>query len=112
MPCTLSASVFRPGIPAQSAYCGWKDAAPFDKVIVPCGIDHIPPPLLMQLRPNGIMVIPTAPTADRRRALLDTRCKRSLQRLCGFSATPRHNLRAGKPKSSTAASALVDSQAL
>src|SRR5262249_16347103 len=24
IPCTLSASVFRPGIPAQSVYCGWE----------------------------------------------------------------------------------------
>jgi protein-L-isoaspartate O-methyltransferase len=55
MPCTLSASVFRPGILAQSTYCGWKDATQFDEVILPCGIDHIAPPLLMQLRPNGII---------------------------------------------------------
>jgi protein-L-isoaspartate(D-aspartate) O-methyltransferase len=42
-------------------YYGWEDAAPFDKIIVTCGIDHIPPPLLQQLRPNGIMVIPVGP---------------------------------------------------
>jgi protein-L-isoaspartate(D-aspartate) O-methyltransferase len=42
-------------------YHGWEDAAPFDKIIVTCGIDHIPPPLLSQLRPNGIMVIPVGP---------------------------------------------------
>jgi protein-L-isoaspartate(D-aspartate) O-methyltransferase len=42
-------------------YYGWKDAAPFDKIIVTCGIDHIPPPLLQQLRPGGIMVIPVGP---------------------------------------------------
>jgi protein-L-isoaspartate(D-aspartate) O-methyltransferase len=39
-------------------YYGWEEEAPFDKIIVTCGIDHIPPPLLQQLRPNGIMVIP------------------------------------------------------
>src|ERR1700716_1799081 len=39
-------------------YYGWEEAAPFDKIIVTCGIDHIPPPLLQQLRPNGIMLIP------------------------------------------------------
>src|SRR5262252_5461337 len=27
-------------------YFGWEEAAPFDKIIVTCGIDHIPPPLL------------------------------------------------------------------
>ena len=42
-------------------YYGWAEAAPFDKIIVTCGIDHIPPPLLQQLRPNGIMVIPVGP---------------------------------------------------
>ena len=42
-------------------YYGWEHAAPFDKIIVTCGIDHIPPPLLGQLRPNGIMVIPVGP---------------------------------------------------
>ncbi len=42
-------------------YYGWQEAAPFDKIIVTCGIDHIPPPLLQQLKPNGIMVIPVGP---------------------------------------------------
>ena len=42
-------------------YYGWPEAAPFDKIIVTCGIDHIPPPLLQQLKPDGIMVIPVGP---------------------------------------------------
>jgi protein-L-isoaspartate(D-aspartate) O-methyltransferase len=42
-------------------YYGWEDAAPFDKIIVTCGIDHIPPPLLQQLKPGGIMVAPIGP---------------------------------------------------
>jgi protein-L-isoaspartate(D-aspartate) O-methyltransferase len=42
-------------------YYGWEEAGPFDKIMVTCGIDHIPPPLLQQLRPNGIMVIPVGP---------------------------------------------------
>jgi protein-L-isoaspartate(D-aspartate) O-methyltransferase len=42
-------------------YYGWEDSAPFDKIIVTCGVDHIPPPLLQQLRPGGIMVIPVGP---------------------------------------------------
>jgi protein-L-isoaspartate(D-aspartate) O-methyltransferase len=46
---------------SADGYYGWEDAAPFDKIIVTCGIDHIPPPLLQQLRPNGIMVIPVGP---------------------------------------------------
>jgi protein-L-isoaspartate(D-aspartate) O-methyltransferase len=42
-------------------YYGWEEAGPFDKIIVTCGIDHIPPPLLRQLRPGGTMVIPVGP---------------------------------------------------
>ena len=47
-------------------YYGWEEAAPFDKIIVTCGIDHIPPPLLQQLRPNGVMVIPVGPPGAQR----------------------------------------------
>jgi protein-L-isoaspartate(D-aspartate) O-methyltransferase len=45
----------------DDGYYGWQENAPFDKIIVTCGIDHIPPPLLSQLQPNGIMVIPVGP---------------------------------------------------
>src|SRR5262249_52682670 len=46
---------------SADGYYGWEQAAPFDKIIVTCGIDHIPPPLLQQLRPGGVMVIPVGP---------------------------------------------------
>jgi len=42
-------------------YYGWEEHAPFDKIIVTCGIDHVPPPLLQQLKTGGIMVIPIGP---------------------------------------------------
>jgi len=46
---------------SADGYYGWQEAAPFDKIIVTCGIDHVPPPLLQQLKPSGIMVIPVGP---------------------------------------------------
>jgi protein-L-isoaspartate(D-aspartate) O-methyltransferase len=51
---------------AADGYYGWEEFAPFDKIIVTCGIDHIPPPLLQQLKPNGIMVIPVGPPGAQR----------------------------------------------
>jgi protein-L-isoaspartate(D-aspartate) O-methyltransferase len=46
---------------SADGYYGWEEAAPFDKIIVTCGVDHIPPPLLQQLNPSGTMVIPIGP---------------------------------------------------
>lgn len=42
-------------------YYGWEEAGPFDKIVVTCGIDHIPPSLLQQLKTGGVMVIPVGP---------------------------------------------------
>jgi protein-L-isoaspartate(D-aspartate) O-methyltransferase len=47
-------------------YYGWAEHAPFDKIIVTCGIDHVPPPLLQQLKDGGIMVIPVGPPGAQR----------------------------------------------
>jgi protein-L-isoaspartate(D-aspartate) O-methyltransferase len=47
-------------------YYGWQETGPFDKIIVTCGIDHVPPPLLQQLKTGGIMVIPVGPPGAQR----------------------------------------------
>ena len=39
-------------------YFGWPEAAPFDAIIVTAASDHIPPPLIQQLKPGGRMLIP------------------------------------------------------
>lgn len=56
------------GIQSKNAdgYYGWEEAGPFDKIIVTCGIDHIPPPLLQQLKVGGVMVIPVGPPGAQR----------------------------------------------
>ncbi|MGZ5512883.1 MAG: protein-L-isoaspartate(D-aspartate) O-methyltransferase [Chthoniobacterales bacterium] len=39
-------------------YKGWPEAAPFDAIIVTCAADHVPQPLVAQLKENGHMMIP------------------------------------------------------
>jgi protein-L-isoaspartate(D-aspartate) O-methyltransferase len=39
-------------------YDGWPEHGPFDAIIVTAAADHIPPPLIAQLKPGGRMIIP------------------------------------------------------
>lgn len=41
---------------------GWPQAAPYDGIMVTAAAEHIPKPLLKQLRPGGRMMIPLGPT--------------------------------------------------
>jgi len=39
-------------------YFGWPEAAPFDAIMITAAVDHIPPPLVKQLRDGGRLVLP------------------------------------------------------
>jgi len=39
-------------------YYGWEEHAPFDAIIVTAAANHVPPPLVKQLKPGGRMIIP------------------------------------------------------
>jgi len=39
-------------------YFGWPEAGPFDAIVVTAAADHVPPPLVRQLKNGGRLVIP------------------------------------------------------
>lgn len=39
-------------------YFGWAEAAPFDGIMITAAVDHIPPPLLKQLKDRGRLILP------------------------------------------------------
>lgn len=43
-------------------YFGWEEHAPFDAIIVTCAANHIPPPLIKQLKEGGRLIIPLGST--------------------------------------------------
>ena len=39
-------------------YFGWEEHAPFDGIMITAAANHVPPPLLDQLKPDGVLVMP------------------------------------------------------
>ena len=45
-------------VKAADGYFGWKEHAPYDGIIVTAAANHVPPPLIRQLKDGGRIVIP------------------------------------------------------
>jgi N-acyl-D-amino-acid deacylase len=70
-------------------YKGWPEKAPFDKIIVTCSPDHVPQPLIDQLREGGTMIIPVGERYQQSFHLVEKRDgKLQQQRLLGTFFVP------------------------
>jgi protein-L-isoaspartate(D-aspartate) O-methyltransferase len=49
-------------VKSGDGYFGWEEFGPYDAIIVTCASNHVPPPLLNQLKEGGRLIIPLGST--------------------------------------------------
>lgn len=71
-------------------YFGWEEAAPFDAIIVTAAANHIPPPLIKQLKDGGRLILPLGSTVYSQTLTLVTRKgeKLNVEQLGGVAFVP------------------------
>jgi protein-L-isoaspartate(D-aspartate) O-methyltransferase len=62
----------------DDGYFGWQEHAPFDAIIITAAANHIPPPLIKQLKEGGRLILPLASTVYYQTLTLATKRKGEL----------------------------------
>lgn len=60
-------------------YFGWEEHAPFDAIIITAAANHIPPPLIKQLKEGGRLIVPLGSTVYFQTLTLATKKKGELE---------------------------------
>ncbi|MGD2079901.1 MAG: protein-L-isoaspartate(D-aspartate) O-methyltransferase [Nitrospirota bacterium] len=66
-------------------YFGWPEHAPFDAIIITAAVNHIPPPLIKQLREGGRLILPLGRTTFYQTLTLATKLEGGEMRLLQMS---------------------------
>jgi len=78
---------------AGNGYAGWPEEAPFDRIIVTAAPEAIPPALVDQLKPDGLLATPVGVGEQTLRIMRKTRSGMSLLRTLPVRFVPM----TGKP---------------
>jgi protein-L-isoaspartate(D-aspartate) O-methyltransferase len=60
-------------VKSGDGYFGWEEAAPFDAIIITAAANHIPPPLIRQLKEGGRLIVPLGNTVYYQTLILATK---------------------------------------
>ncbi len=71
-------------------YFGWNEQAPFDAIIITAAANHIPPPLIKQLKEGGRLIVPLGSTTYFQTLTLATKRKGELDvvQICPVAFVP------------------------
>jgi len=71
-------------------YFGWPEQAPFDAIIITASANHIPPPLIDQLKESGRLIVPLGSTVYYQTLTLATKRKGQLdvEQICPVAFVP------------------------
>jgi protein-L-isoaspartate(D-aspartate) O-methyltransferase len=71
-------------------YFGWEEHAPFDAIIITASANHIPPPLIKQLKEGGRLIVPLGSTVYFQTLTLATKRKGELdvEQVCPVAFVP------------------------